>query len=75
MNAHVGSKCQELKEVEIRVRDLEISLNNVPETVRIHDERLRGLEIFKAQVFAWAAAGSILGGLASSLFQRYIITH
>jgi len=64
---------KELKEIELRVRKLEIELNNVPDLVERHEDRLKGLEIFKAQVLVLAAMGSIVGGIVSSALQHYFI--
>lgn len=63
----------ELKEIENRVRRLEIELSSVPNMVDQHEIRLKGLEIFKAQVLVLAAMGSIVGGIVSSALQRYFI--
>lgn len=64
---------KELKEIENRVRKLEIELSSIPDLVERHEDRLKGLEIFKAQVLVLAAMGSIVGGIVSSALQRYFI--
>lgn len=56
-----------------RLRELEIELSKIPTQVEKHEERLKDLEIFKAQVLVIVTVGSIFGGLAADLIKGYII--
>ena len=60
----------DLADVESRVRKLEIDLTHVPNKIESYELRIKGLEIFKAQVLILATAGSVMGGILANIVEK-----
>ena len=61
-----------MQDHEARIAVLETQQEHVRGMVTDHEDRLRPLENFKAQVLAYAAMGAILGGAFVQLLSRMV---
>lgn len=63
---------KEVHDVDMRVKQLEVTMHGVPDMVDDHDKRIVELEKFRAQMFVIATLGSMIGSGIIALAIKFI---
>lgn len=63
----------DIRDLDKRVRKLEIELSGAPKTLLDHSSRLGRVEQFQAKIGAWAAAGSLVGSIVVQILMKVFL--
>lgn len=63
----------DIRDLDKRVRKLEIDLSGAPKILHDHTDRISKAEQFQAKIGAWAAAGSLIGSIVVQILMKIFL--